>query len=134
MRTVVGYHSSATALLIPRPILHVGTIAQAAMRGGKHLHRVEFALDGRMPRMRDQGDWSRRSVTRHTRAGGAVVYLNRHEGIPLEEFEAARAITDIDAISDAMFKRLIPSAEDSWIILNPDIIQSIEEVEDPKIG
>ena len=68
-------------------------------------------------------------------------YLNRVEGIPLDEFEAARAkLTKrksdgrcpLDTISDARFRRLVPSARDSLVILDPSIIISCNPIEHRK--
>jgi hypothetical protein len=125
---IIAYHSSGEPTLAPRPLLHVGTVEQARMRGGRHLHRLSLIAPPRMPRLRDRGDWSPRTLARHARRSAMAVYLNRHEGIGLEEFEAARAMADIDAMPDHAFRRLLPSAADSWIVFDPDVVASVERV------
>lgn len=125
--TFIAWHASRTPLLTVEPGLHVGTRRQAEMRGGR-LHAIEIAATP-SARMRDrsENEWQRDRLEAARRRGRAlVVYLNRTEGIPLEEFETAwREVPDIDALSDAAFRQLIPSAEDSWIILDPGIVVGI---------
>lgn len=55
--------------------------------------------------MRDKGSWNVADFRRLERQGyDGVVYLNRYEGIPFEEFEAARAkYGDIDLLPDSKF-------------------------------
>lgn len=125
MPLIEAFHSGSEEDLRPKPVLHVGTRPQAEMRGGKILHRVTFATPIRMPRLKDIGSWKRDKLVRHARSAAAIVYLNRFEGIPLEEFEAARAKADIDDLPDARFRKLLPSAHDSWIILESSIIREI---------
>ena len=50
------------------------------------------------------------------KAGGhdGIIYLNRFEGIPLAEFDAVRAAgNNLDTMSDAEFRKAVPSAKDS---------------------
>jgi hypothetical protein len=126
--TLQAYHSSSDAELAPRRFLHVGTLEQATMRGGAHLHRLTIRTGPRMPRLRDRGSWNVRTLMRHACRSAVAVYLNRHEGIPLEEFDRARSRIDIDRVPDADFRRALPSAADSWIILDPDAVLSIERI------
>lgn len=57
-----------------------------------------------------------------------ATYLNRYEGIPLEEFTsaedapAARRAGGIDRLSDAAFRKAVPSARDSHIVIDPSIV------------
>ncbi|MFZ3481660.1 hypothetical protein [Sphingomonas sp. 3-13AW] len=115
------WHGSTEPLTEVKPFLHVGTIEQASMRGGRgcHLVRVGVAA-GKVARRRDTGSWRLQDLQHlRSRGTGIIVYLNRYEGIPIEEFEAARAACrDIDALSDARFRKLLPSARDSLIILD----------------
>lgn len=129
MTLIVAWHSSGETDLCIRRGLHVGTPDQASMRGGRHLHRLEIEASGRVPRLRDRGSWDPRRLARHARDAGIAVYLNRHEGIPLTEFDHARGRIDLDAVPDGIFRRLVPSAADSWIILDPATVRSIERVE-----
>lgn len=92
------------------------------MRGGQgcHLTRVDVARGVRTVRRRDTGSW--RDVDLQRTHAGLVVYLNRFEGIPLEEFEAARLEhPNFDLLPDAKFRRLIPSARDSMIVIDPGL-------------
>ena len=123
---IVAYHSSDESHLEVRRFLHVGSLAQARMRGGRHLHRLVIQPRGRMPRLRDHGVWPVRVLLRHARRSALAVYLNRHEGIPLEEFDAGRLRGDIDRIPDRLFRRFMPSAADSWIVLDPEVVVAVE--------
>jgi hypothetical protein len=76
--------------------------------------------------MRDIGSWSKAKMTQMralARQGyDGVIYLNRYEGIPLEAFQAAYERVPherLNALSDTQFKKLIPVAEDSYIIFDP---------------
>lgn len=131
MREIVAYHSSDDAELVARRMLHVGTLDQARMRGGRHLHRVILLPGVRMPRLRDHGSWNPRTLMRHISRARVAVYLNRHEGIPIGEFDAARTRCDIDRLADDRFRRAIPSASDSWIVLDQAAIVSIERIDWP---
>ena len=119
------WHGSAGPLIEIRPFLHVGTVAQARMRAGPACHLTRIAVQGRINiiRMRDTGSWRKADLRRAlSRKADVVVYLNRFEGIPLEEFDAARErVSDLDGLADAAFRRLVPSASDSLILLNPAI-------------
>lgn len=125
---MVAYHSGAEQVLTPRAMMHIGTLAQAAMRGGRHMHRIEFVTGPRVPRLRDTGSWNVRALRRHACRANVATYLNRHEGIPPQEFERARQRCDIDRATDSVFRRLLPSAADSWIILNAASIRSVENI------
>lgn len=125
----IAYHSTNDPDLKVKPFLHVGTQAKASMRGGKYLYRIEFADDRKIPRLRDNGSWHSKDLKRHARKAGLIIYLNRHEGIPLEEFNQAQADKQkIDEMTDARFVKVIPSAQDSWIILDPDCVKRIKKI------
>lgn len=128
MSTIIAYHSTDDDAFEPRRLLHVGSLAQARMRGGRHLVRIDLDPGLRMPRLRDHGSWSVRALMRHARRSRLAVYLNRHEGIPLEEFEAARTRADIDRLTDRDFRRLLPSAEDSWIVLDTSAVIAVKRI------
>jgi hypothetical protein len=106
----------------PDKALHLGTRAQAEMRNRAFLYEVEVEVN-RTRRSRDPGgDWSGR--IRAVRATGldAIVYLNRYEGVSkqtIQRLAAAGRLSGLDRISDRDFRRLVPEAADSWIILDP---------------
>lgn len=125
---ITAYHSSNEEELLPRRLLHVGTLDQARMRGGKHLHQIVLQPGIRIPRLRDHGYWNPRTLLRHSRQAKIAVYLNRHEGIPLHEFEEARKRCDIDKLPDSRFRIEIPSASDSWIVIDQTAIVSIQRI------
>lgn len=83
---------------------------------------------GRVLRRRDTGSWREKDLREIASRGiGVVIYLNRFEGIPLEEFEEARAsCRDIDALSDSRFRKLLPSAHDSCLILDPTMARIMD--------
>jgi len=124
MRDAEWWHGSREPLLEIRPFLHLGSLAQAQMRGGREcvLTRVQI-LPGRTLRRRDAGSWKEKDLRAMASRGIALVrYLNRFEGIPIEEFDEARArCRDIDALSDAKFHRLLPSSVESVIVLDPEL-------------
>lgn len=103
--------------------IHLGSLAQAAMRsGGKHLHLLEISMP-RLKRVRDQGH-DRADQIRKARAAGydGLVYLNRYEGIEVSSIEAALAKgpgINWDRISDAAFRKLFPEASDSYLSFDP---------------
>jgi len=105
--------------------LHLGSLDQAAMRyPNGYFHLMAVDLD-KVGRVKDGGSDKRSSITRARRAGkDAIVYLNRYEGISatsLEEALAEFTNEQIDAMSDAKFRKIFPEARDSCIILNlPD--------------
>lgn len=125
---IVAYHTTNDPDFQIKPFLHVGTKEQALMRGGKYLYRISFKDDRKIPRLKDSGAWQGKTLQRHARKAGMVVYLNRHEGITSEEFTQALAKNkNIDDLTDAQFARAIPSAADSWIILDPECVRKIEK-------
>lgn len=123
------WHGSREPLTGIRPFLHVGSIEQATMRAGRSCHLTRVILGrGRVVRRRDTGSWRSRDLERTLRAGaGMVEYLNRYEGIPLDEVETAlSACRSLDRLTDAGFRRLVPSATDSIIVLDPALATIVE--------
>ena len=106
----------------PDRTLHLGTRAQAEMRNRAFLHEVEVEVT-RVRRSRDPGgDWSGR--VRAARAAGvdAIVYLNRYEGVSagtIERLAATGRLAGLDRLPDRAFRRLVPEAQDSWVLLDP---------------
>ena len=140
----VWYHSGDAYLTRQnvRPGLHVGTLAQATMRTGRALTRITLDRDV-FSRVSDDVTSPRvkRIIMEAHRNGiPGLRYLNRVEGIPLEEFKAALVKLGkradgrnrLDTISDARFRRLLPSAHDSLVILDPSIIVSLEPVNEER--
>jgi hypothetical protein len=109
------------------------------MRGVSGASRVIPVLvrGDRFKRMKEEGRWDLQKLKALARQGyDGVVYLNRTEGIPAEEFDDARlafgksrstATFDdiVDELSDTQFKKLCPSAEDSYIIFDPMNVRSV---------
>ena len=123
------WHGSREPLTDVRRFLHVGSLEQATMRAGEGCHLVRVSLSrGRSVRRRDRGTWRTSDLTKAMHAGVALVtYLNRYEGIPLEEVEAARAACPhLDDLPDARFRRLVPSSTDSVIVLDPSLVRIVE--------
>jgi len=95
---------------------------------GANVIPMRVSADPRkMKRLVDTGDWTERKLAALWRKGwDGVIYLNRFEGIPLEEFEEARAKAgNIDVLPDRMFKRLLPSARESIIVFDPAHVQPL---------
>ena len=72
--------------------------------------------------MKDVGHWSIDRLKRASRKYPLIRYLNRFEGVAIEDLVNATLYADE---SDKIFKRNIRSADYSWIILDPSIISSI---------
>lgn len=100
--------------------VHVGTRAQAEMRNSAFLHKVRFLGDsGRLKRSKDRGlDWRGRIAAARYAGLDGVVYLNRYEGMSNAAIVALAEHPDPDRLSDAAFRKLVPDAEDSLIILD----------------
>lgn len=117
-----------------RPGLHLGTARQSLSRGGACLDLITIK-PGSQTRLVDkaENEWSKARIDRADQAGyGYAVYLNRHEGVDLAEVEQARDHPkcrqndrSVDGISDTLFKRLVPSAQDSLLLIDPSLIVSI---------
>jgi hypothetical protein len=118
--------------------VHLGSLGQARMRAypGAQILKVKVRgshLSKAPLRVKERGqDWS--AITkRHARAGAdALVYLNRHEGMTLELWERLDKVLarkggwdSFDRMSDAALRKLAPELEDSWIILDPDLVEVV---------
>lgn len=107
---------------------HAGTRSQAEMRNRKFIHEIEVEL-GRVRRSRDTGGhWRNRARDAKARGFDAIVYLNRYEGIPSERFAAlalAKGSEWLDGLSDAEFRRHVPEAQDSYILLRAEAIRIV---------
>jgi hypothetical protein len=113
-----------------KPNSHFGTTDQANMRavgGGASIMPVMVRGEN-FRRMRDTGDWSEKKLKPLAGKHDGVVYLNRYEGIPQESFHRAAAevggFEKLDLLSDAQFKKLIPEAQDSYIVFDPKNVRS----------
>lgn len=138
--SMVAWHSGSSPLVQSsiRPHLHLGTLRQAQSRGGRVLCRVVLR-PGTAKRLRDKAEqeWCPKRLRPLERSGiDYAVYLNRHEGVDLDEVAAARVDArvrrskgSIDGIPDMLFRTLIPSAQDSLIIIDPNRVVSIEIVD-----
>lgn len=106
--------------------LHVGTRDQATIRRPEGmLHRIVIASPFRTTTMRDRGSWSKDRMTRAARRADVARYLNRYEGVVIDDLEMAARYADAP---DRTFTQFVPSSDYSWIILRPDIVLSIEHV------
>jgi hypothetical protein len=130
---VVAWHSGDDHLDASSitPFLHAGTLEQARMRGGRRMTRLVIRFE-RPTRLVDRSEcqWRRRRLVDAARRGaGVAIYLNRYEGIPLASFETARREAvgirpwrRLDALPDRHFRRLIPEAADSLIVLDTSLV------------
>jgi len=121
----------------PDRALHLGTRAQAEMRNGAFLHEVEIEVK-RVRRSRDPGgDWSGRVRAARSAGAEAIVYLNRYEGITFEvitRLAAAGRLGDLDKMTDKAFRQLVPEAQDSLILLEPDRARVLRVLHPPGIS
>lgn len=114
--------------------IHFGTAAQANMRAPARANVIPVYLHAKkLKRIRDsEGNW-KKAIARAKREGyDGIVYLNRYEGIPREEFQVAydKGMSQelMDKIPDKKFRKEFPSAEDSYIVFNAGQIKSALEV------
>ena len=115
--------------------IHLGSLCQARMRasGGSVLKvRVRASLiRGSVPRVKDH-DWTWREMARRRARRGQMLltYLNRHEGLPVERViklsETSKG--DLLSMSDARFRKIAPEAEDSWLVLDPGLLEILGTV------
>ena len=102
--------------------LHFGTAPQAEMRNSKKDRTIfEVVVNVRKPRRsRDSGGGWLSKIRSAKKAGfDGIVYLNRFEGIAVSTIvKAAESGVDLDALSDADFRRFAPEAQDSWIVFD----------------
>ncbi len=128
------YHGTSSDFEEFAPFSHFGTAAQASMRAGTQVIPV-FARLRKIKRLRDNnnGQWNAATLRSLERKGyDGIIYLNRYEGIPKKEFEDAyEKGIDLDKVSDSQFRKLIPSAEDSYIIFDPNNVKSIHAKFEP---
>lgn len=110
--------------------IHFGTGEQAKMRNGKKVIKAYLSIQ-KLKRVKDtNGYWTKAVKTAKSGGYDGIVYLNRYEGVPYERFEELRkkGISDekMDSMSDAQFKKLVPEAQDSYIVFEPNQIKSVD--------
>lgn len=137
MTRIRAWHSTSCDFDTFVPFSHFGSRAQAEIRRAKNGRLIE--VDLLLPNvkvMRDTGSWKIKTLQHYRWRGyDGIRYLNRYEGIPLDAFERARAISpDLDSLSDTVFQHRIPEASDSWIVFDPSHVTivsvvSAEEIE-----
>lgn len=108
--------------------IHFGSANQAAMRvagTGKNLLPVYLSI--RNPRRSKDcgGKWKSKITSAKAAGHDGIVYLNRYEGISMETtLRAQREGVNLDALSDADFRRFAPEAQDSYIAFRPEQVKS----------
>lgn len=117
--------------------IHVGSLAQARMRagGGTILKlRLRSSAITRIPRVRDQSGYWKNLLRRRARQGDRILtYLNRYEGIPTDRvIKTLGRDLDCARMTDAAFRKLVPEAQDSWIVLDPALIEILGSVRKPR--
>lgn len=109
--------------------IHLGSRRQAQMRNSAVLHEVEIEI-GWARRSKDRGgDWKNRIQAAKSSGVSAIVYLNRYEGLTadvIERLAAGGDLAKLDSLSDAEFRKLVPEAEDSYIIFDPRRIRILQ--------
>lgn len=111
--------------------IHFGTQSQATMRSLRVLMPCFLNIRSLKEKV-DNGDsnhWAK-IVKRLSGLGeNGIIYLNRYEGISLEEFEAARinhgiSHDQLDRLSDHNFKKMVSASSYSYIVFHPTQIKS----------
>lgn len=75
-----------------------------------------------LPRPRN---WKARIAAAKKAGADAIVYLNRYEGMTtdiIERLQHAGDLHRLDGLSDSAFLRLVPEAQDSYIVWDLDQI------------
>jgi hypothetical protein len=104
--------------------LHFGTADQANMRvsgPGKRLIPVFLKVENPRRSKDTGGNWHSRIASAKAAGHDGIVYLNRYEGFPLErvdELERKGLMDRLDSLSDREFRKLVPEAQDSWIVFS----------------
>jgi len=99
--------------------IHFGTSPQANMRNRKGNLTPVYLRILKMRRMKDYGGgWAKKIKAAKSSGFDGIVYLNRYEGIELEDYPKNSTADSLQAISDSKFKQLIPIAEDSYIVFS----------------
>jgi len=106
--------------------LHFGTKEQARMRVvGSDARLIVAHLRVSNPmRSKDLGgNW--KAKIRQAKAAGkdGIVYLNRYEGMSSELIDRLQQnglLDNLDGMSDAQFRKVVPEAQDSYIVFRAD--------------
>lgn len=106
--------------------IHLGSRGQAEARNlSAFLHEVRFD-PGRVRRAKDAGGaWAGKIASARSARMTSIVYLNRYEGVPNEYLEAS---IDHAEASDSVFRKHVPSAENSVIALYAEDVRAINIV------
>jgi len=122
------FHKTSDIEFKKKAFIHLGSLEQAKMRSGLVSKRIlVFQLIPGLTffRMRDKGSWNTENLKKMTSRYDGIVYLNRFEGIPLNEFDQCK--NEPDELSDNCFRKHMPSASDSIIVFNPINIKFVGE-------
>ncbi len=97
--------------------LHFGSKSQASMRSSKNLMSAYLNAKS-LRRSKDMGgNWKSKISSAKSSGHDGIVYLNRYEGISIETVLRADAEkVNLDALSDAQFKKFAPESQDSYIV------------------
>lgn len=104
--------------------LHLGTLAQAQDRG-KVLTAFRLYPGQRLRRVVDRADgWVAKARDARSRGFDALLYLNRHEGLPpREDLMDHLAYRDMP---DSMFARREPHAAFSLLVLRTGVVRALD--------
>lgn len=113
--------------------LHLGSQSQAIARARGHLVTCEVTSELKVVRRKDCGGGWERYVSRLKSKGiDGIIYLNRHEGVPLQRIVLLRAkgITPqmLFTMSDIDFRKHVPEAHDSLLVFRPQEAVKIKEI------
>lgn len=120
---------------------HFGTIEQARMRasGGEKILVGAYISAENLQRSKDTGgNWQAKIKAAKSAGKDGIVYLNRYEGLSasvVNELSSKGLLDKLDSMSDAQFRRAVPTATDSYIVFDPTRILIVsKEKEGPKPG
>lgn len=109
-------------------LVHFGTFEQAMARQRGRIIAAGLLISiNRLLRVRDADtteQWKKRAKRALDSGYDGLVYLNRHEGVPMEVIDAAQQRgLKLSGLGDAQFRMLHPNAADSVAVIDRASIQ-----------
>lgn len=108
--------------------LHLGTLAQAQCRARPRDNLYAFTINiskarGAFGWTRDtELEWGRKCRNARYKKKKVLAYLNRYEGLDLDGYSDSC----LDKMTDSEFKKSLPDAQWSLIVLDPSILVSLD--------
>ena len=120
----------------PNGGLHLGTFLQAKDRFGCGRGYFTFRISpsARLAKQRDHGtEWSGIARTCAQKGIDVLYYFNRYEGLANTRISDKFRSHEIDAMSNTRFLRHAPTATWSLLVLNPDVLMPLCDMEHARV-